>query len=61
MYNAPLGWMSNQESIKALYLDSYSFLFYTNDLLDNLISNPNLFADNASLFSTVADPNATAN
>ena len=32
-----------------------------NDLLDNLISNPKLFDDDTSLFSTVTNPNVTAN
>ena len=32
-----------------------------NDLPDNLTPNPKLFADDTSLFSTVTDPNATAN
>ena len=32
------------------------FLIYVNDLPDNLISNPKLF-----VFSTLRDPNATAN
>ena len=37
------------------------FLIYLNDLPDNLTSNPKLFADGMSLFSTVTDPNVTAN
>ena len=37
------------------------FLIYINDLSDNLITNPKLFADDTSLFSIVHDPNATAN
>ena len=37
------------------------FLIYINDLSDNLITNPKLFADDTSLFSIVRDPNATAN
>ena len=36
------------------------FLIYINDLSDNLITNPKLFADDTSLFSIVRDPNATA-
>ena len=31
------------------------FLVYINDLTQNLHSNPKLFADDTSLFSTVAD------
>ena len=31
------------------------FLIYTIDLPDNLISNPKLFADDASLFSVIDD------
>ena len=60
MDNAPLGWMSKQEFLKVLYLD-ITFLIYFNDLPDNLTSNPNLLADNMSLFSTVTDLNVTAN
>ena len=37
------------------------FLIFINDLPDNLVSNPKLFADDISLFSTVTDPNVTAN
>ena len=37
------------------------FLIYINDLSDNLITNPKLFADDTSLFVIVHDPNATAN
>ena len=33
------------------------FLIYINDLSDNLISNPRLFADDTSLFSVVHDIN----
>ena len=60
MDNAPLGWMSKQDFLKVLYLD-ITFLIYINDLPDNLTSNPNLLADNMSLFSTVTDLNVTAN
>ena len=42
-------------------LGSFLVLIYINDLPDNLVSNPKLFADNISLFSTVADSNVTAN
>ena len=37
------------------------FLIFINDLPDNLVSNPKLFADDISLFSTVTDPIVTAN
>ena len=37
------------------------FLIYINDLSDNLITNPNLFADGTSLFSIVHGPTLTAN
>ena len=37
------------------------FFIYVNDLPDNLFSNTKLFADDTSLFSTVTDPNVTAN
>ena len=35
------------------------FLIYINDLADNLASNPNLFADDTSLFSVVKNVNAS--
>ena len=37
------------------------FLIYINDLSDNLIINPELFANDTFLFSIVHDSNATAN
>ena len=37
------------------------FLIQINDLSDDLITNPKLFADDTSLFSIAHDPNATAN
>ena len=48
--------VSKQEFI----LGPFFFLIYINDLKGNLTSNPKLFADDISLFSTVTDPNATA-
>ena len=48
--------VSKQEFI----LRPFFFLIYINDLKGNLTSNPKLFADDISLFSTVTDPNATA-
>ena len=36
------------------------FLIYVNDLSDNLTSNANFFADDASLFSAVHDVNTSA-
>ena len=35
------------------------FLIYTNDLPDNLKSNPKLFADDTSIFSVITDPNTS--
>ena len=40
---------------------SLLFLIYINDLPDNLKSTVKLFADYTSLFSTVYDPNISAN
>ena len=37
------------------------FSIYTNDLAENLSSNPKLFADGTSLFSVVRDLNTSAN
>ena len=42
-------------------LGSLFFLIYIDDLSDNLIINPKLFADDTFLFSIVHDSNATAN
>ena len=42
-------------------LEPLFFLIYINNLLDILTSNPNLFADDTSLLSTVRDPNAMVN
>ena len=36
------------------------FLIYINNLIENLQSNPKLFADNTSLFTLINDSNATA-
>ena len=49
------------KSSPRFYTWTFIFLIYINDLLDNLNSNPKLFTDDTSLFSTVTDPNATAN
>ena len=54
-------WMDlQQEFLKALCLDLYFFLIYTNDLSDNLTLNSKLFAGDTSLFSILTDPNAPA-
>ena len=37
------------------------FLIYVNDLPGNLISNPKLFCDDASLFSVINDKHSSAN
>ena len=47
-------------SSSRFYTWTFTFLIYINDLSDNLTSNPKLFYDN-TLFSTVTDPNVTAN
>ena len=48
-------------SSSKFYPWTFTFLIYINDLPDNLTSNPKLFTDDTSLFSTVIDPNGTAN
>ena len=42
-------------------LEPLFFLNYINDLPDTLTSNPKMFANDTSLFSTVTEANATAN
>ena len=48
-------------SSSRFYIGPLLLLIYINDLLDNLVYNPNMFADDTSIFSTVTDPNVTAN
>ena len=48
--------MSKQEFVYVLFLDIYYFLIDINDLLNNLTSNPKLFADDM-----LTDPNVMAN
>ena len=48
-------------SSSRLYTWTAFFLIYINDPLDNLTSNTKLLADETSLFSTVTNPNVTAN
>ena len=55
-------WMDVQAGVpQGSILGPLLFLIYFNDLPDNLVSNPKLFADDTSLFSTVTDPNIMAN
>ena len=60
MGNGTLEWLSKQEFFMTVYLEP-CFFIYVNDPPDNLTSNPNLFADNTVLNSTVTDANAAAN
>ena len=51
-------WMDVQAGVpQDSILGTLLFLIHINDLLDNLTSNPKLFAEDVSLFSTVTDPN----
>ena len=61
MENILHGLILKLEFLKVQYWDHYFFLIYSNDLSDNLTTNPKLFADDTSLFAIVHDPNATAN
>ena len=55
-------WMDVQAGVpKGSILWTLFILIYVNDLPDNITSNPKLFADDTSLFSTVTDPNPGAN
>ena len=55
-------WMDVQAGVhQGSILGPLLFLIYFDDVPDNLVSNPKLFADDTSLFSTVTDPNVTAN
>ena len=49
------------KSPSRFYTWIFTFLIYINDLPNKLVSNPTLFVDDTSLFSTVTDPNVTAN
>ena len=49
-------WASVKSGVpQGLILDPLFFLIFINDLSDNLVSNPKLFADDTSLFSVVQD------
>ena len=59
------GQYSSWESVKAgvpqgSILGPLSFLIFINDLSDNLVSNPKLFADDTSIFSVVQDTSLSA-
>ena len=60
------GQYSSQASVTAgvpqgSILGPLFFLIFLNDLSDNLVSNPKLFADDTSLFSVVQDTTLSAN
>ena len=59
------GQYSSWASVKAgvpqgSILGPLSFLIFINDLSDNLVSNPKLFADDTSIFSVVQDTSLSA-
>ena len=55
-------WMDVQAGVpQGSIVGPLLLLIYINDLPDNLVSNPKLFADDTSLFSKVTYPNVTAN
>ena len=55
-------WMDVQAGVpQGSIVGPLLLLIYINDLSDNLVSNPKLFADDTSLFSKVTYPNVTAN
>ena len=55
-------WMDVQAGVpQGSIVGPLLLLIYINDLPENLVSNPKLFADDTSLFSKVTYPNVTAN
>ena len=59
MVNIQRGQMLKQESLKVQFLELL-FLVYINDLPENLVSNPKLFADDTSLFSVIRNKHLSA-
>ena len=57
-----LSWMDVHAGIpRGSIIGPLLLLIQVNDIPDNLVSNAKLLADDRSLFSTVTDPNITAN
>ena len=48
------------KNVEGSILGPLRFLIYVNDLPENLISNPKLFADNTSLFSVIRNKQFSA-
>ena len=55
MVNIFHGQVLKQEFLKDQFLVIFFFLIVINDLSDNLVLNPKLFADDTSLFLVVQD------
>ena len=55
MVNIPHGQVLKQEFLKDQFLVLFFFLIFVHNLSDNLISNPKLFADDASVILVVQD------
>ena len=54
------GSMLKQPVLQGSVLEVLLFLIYINDLSENLVSNPKLFADSTSLFSAIFDKDLSA-
>ena len=54
-------WVNVEAGVQGSILGPLLFLIHINDLSENLVSNPKLFADDTSLFSVIFDKDLPAN